>query len=206
MNGATCGDNILSSLHDTLEMALKYGDPEDYNIEKYKEMVKVVCKIEHGCLIGGDIVKEAAKLSSIEAFDQALADSLNESQPKFKAQSSKRYLDFMKKAQQMIRIERGDDANVSQSSQMQMDEDISQPNEVISDIDPITKKRLENPVRNKHCRHIYGYQSVLQSLQRNSRLRCPIVGCANKKFVEMSDLIEDEDLVVRLAQQRNSQQ
>lgn len=43
---------------------------EDYNIEKYKEMVKVVCKIEHGCLIGGDIVKEAAKLSSVEAFDQ----------------------------------------------------------------------------------------------------------------------------------------
>lgn len=81
----------------------------------------------------------------------------------------------MKKAQQTIRIERGDDANVSQSSQMPMDEDISQPNEVISDIDPITKKRLENPVRNKHCRHIYGYQSVLQSLQRNSRLRYELI-------------------------------
>lgn len=27
MNGATCGDNILSSLHDTLELALKYGEP-----------------------------------------------------------------------------------------------------------------------------------------------------------------------------------
>lgn len=43
---------------------------EDYDIEKYKDMVKVVCKIEHGCLIGGDIVREAAKLSSVEAFDQ----------------------------------------------------------------------------------------------------------------------------------------
>lgn len=99
---------------------------------------------------------------------------MNESQSKFKEQSSKRYLDFMRKAQQIIRIEQGD-VNVSQSSQISMDEDISQPNEVISNIDPITKKLLENPVRNKHCCHIYGYQSVLQSLQHNSRLRYKLI-------------------------------
>lgn len=27
MNEATCGNNILSSLHNTLEIALKYGEP-----------------------------------------------------------------------------------------------------------------------------------------------------------------------------------
>lgn len=77
----------------------------------------------------------------------------------------------MKKAQQSVRIERGNIAETSQSSQMAIDDDISQPDELISDIDPITKKQLEHPVRNKHCNHIYGYDSVLQSVQRNPRLR-----------------------------------
>lgn len=102
---------------------------------------------------------------------QVLEDNRNESHPKFKSQSSKRYLDFMKKAQQSVRIERGNIAETSQSSQMAIDDDISQPDELISDIDPITKKQLEHPVRNKHCNHIYGYDSVLQSVQRNPRLR-----------------------------------
>lgn len=32
--------------------------------------------------------------------------------------------------------------------------------------------------------------------------RCPIMGCANKQFVKMSDLIEDEDIAFILAAQR----
>lgn len=38
-------------------------------------------------------------------------------------------------------------------------------------IDPITKGALVRPVRNKHCNHIYGYQSVVDSLAINRRLR-----------------------------------
>lgn len=33
-------------------------------------MAKSVCKIEHGFLLGNDIVKEAAKQASVETFDQ----------------------------------------------------------------------------------------------------------------------------------------
>lgn len=43
---------------------------EDSDIEKFKEMAKIVCKIEHDCLIGCDVAKHASKLSSIEAFNQ----------------------------------------------------------------------------------------------------------------------------------------
>lgn len=94
MNGISHGDNILKSLHNTLDIALKYGDAGSYensiffaidrrrknyefisfsgdaDIEKYKEMAKTVCKIEHGFLLGHDIVKEAAKQTSVETFDQ----------------------------------------------------------------------------------------------------------------------------------------
>lgn len=93
MNGINYGDNILTSLQKTLDITLKYGEPgkffpnelllcmlseicwisshpDDANIEKYKEMAKSVCKIEHGYVIGQDIVKEAARQTSVEAFDQ----------------------------------------------------------------------------------------------------------------------------------------
>ncbi len=85
-------------------------------------------------------------------------------------------------------------------------------------IDPITKGPLIRPVRNRHCNHIYGYQSVLDSLAINRRLRydieshflifrdtnhsktdsftftynfrCPMAGCSNKQYVIEQDLIE----------------
>lgn len=96
---------------------------------------------------------------------------MNEVQPKFKAQSSKRYTDFVKTAQRMIDIESAEASQGSQNLDDSMDVDQPQSSQLISDIDPITKQPLQRPVRNKHCKHIYGYDSVLQSLQRNPRLR-----------------------------------
>ncbi|XP_055310611.1 E3 SUMO-protein ligase NSE2-like [Sitodiplosis mosellana] len=205
MNGISHGDNILKSLHNTLDIALKYGDAVDADVEKYKEMAKSVCKIEHGFLLGHDIVKEAAKQGSVETFDQVLEDHRDESHPKFKPQTSKRYTDFVKKAQRLVDVERDDASQASQDVDMTIDLDSSQVQEHIPDIDPITKQKLERPVRNKHCNHIYGFNSVQQSIQQNARLRCPIVGCPNKKHVQMSDLIEDEELATRLAKQRKTQ-
>lgn len=102
-------------------------------------------------------------------------DSQSELQnTKFKPQSSKRYMNFVKKTQRLIDVEVGESSQTTQDSQNMddpMDVDDPQSGELIPDIDPITKAPLENPVRNKHCNHIYGYDSVKQSLQRNSRLR-----------------------------------
>lgn len=51
------------------------------------------------------------------------------------------------------------------------DLEFSQTADKIADIDPLTKQPLQNPVRNKICNHIYGRDSVMQSLQQNPRLR-----------------------------------
>lgn len=100
-----------------------------------------------------------------------LEDSLNESHPKFKPQNSKRFTDFVKKAQRLVDVERDDAPQASQDVDMTIDLDASQIQELIPDIDPITKQKLERPVRNKQCNHIYGFVSVQQSIQQNSRLR-----------------------------------
>ncbi|XP_031620495.1 E3 SUMO-protein ligase NSE2-like [Contarinia nasturtii] len=205
MSGIAYGDNILASLHKTMGLALKYGDTEDADVEKYKEMAKSVCKLEHGFILGHDIVKEAAKQATVETFDQVLEEHRNESHPKFKPQNSKRYTDFVKKAQRMVDVDRADVSQFSQSVNISLDDDKAQTEQLIPDIDPITKEKLERPVRNRHCNHIYGLISVQQSIQRNSRFRCPIVGCASKRYVQLDDLIEDDELATRLAKQRKSQ-
>lgn len=101
---------------------------------------------------------------------QVLEDQRNESQPKFKAQTSKRYTDFVKKTQRMVDAESADASQNTQGNDS-MDIDDANSGELISEFDPITKKPLEHPVRNKRCNHVYGYDSVLQSLQQNPRLR-----------------------------------
>lgn len=159
-------------------------------------MAKTVCKIEHGFLLGQDIIKEAAKQPSVETFEQVhltnfkstlivfsvhyneflkpfaqyLEGHRNESHPKFKPQSSIRYTNFVKKAHRLVDIETTNTSQSTVDMSMEIDE-VSQSSQVITDIDPITKQKLERPVRNKHCKHIYGYESVLQSVQLNPRLR-----------------------------------
>lgn len=158
-----------------------------------------MCKIEHGYLLGSDMVKEAAKQTDVDGFDQVsfffvlfqihlfnnilkrhcykfelqkvLDDQRNETHPKFKAQDSKRYMDFAKTAQRLIDTEMGETSQQHRNLDDSMNVDDSQTQNIISDIDPITKMKLVQPVRNKHCNHIYGYQSVQQLLQKNPRLR-----------------------------------
>lgn len=71
----------------------------------------------------------------------------------------------------MVDVERADTSQASQDVDMSIDVDSSQREQIIPDIDPITKQKLERPVRNKHCNHIYGFNSVQQSIQQSGRLR-----------------------------------
>lgn len=57
------------------------------------------------------------------------------------------------------------------SSQAANDDDDMGIQQVFSEFDPITKRRLENPVRNKICKHVYEKNSVEQLLLQNPRLR-----------------------------------
>lgn len=77
--------------------------------------------------------------------------------------------------------------------------------EVIPDIDPITKRPIEKPCRNIVCQHIYDLESMKQALQTAGRMRCPVVGCVNKKRIALEDLVEDPDLQRKLFIQRSRQ-
>lgn len=77
--------------------------------------------------------------------------------------------------------------------------------EIIPDIDPINKRPIEKPCRNKICNHIYDLDSIKESLKETGRIRCPVVGCNNKKNVILEDLVEDSELQRKLFIQRSRQ-
>lgn len=63
----------------------------------------------------------------------------------------------------------------------------------ISVIDPISKMRMVDPVKNKKCGHHYEKSIVLQMIARNPATRCPMIGCTVKK-VKAKDLVPDDQL------------
>jgi len=81
-------------------------------------------------------------------------------------------------------------------------------NEHIPVIDPITKTKLTDPVRNSKCKHIYGHAAILQLIKKNSKFRCPTMGCPNNTFIKARDLITDPKLteLVRKKQAEAEQQ
>jgi len=81
-------------------------------------------------------------------------------------------------------------------------------NEHIPVIDPITKTKLTDPVRNSKCKHIYGHAAILQLIKKNSKFRCPTMGCPNTTFIKARDLVSDPKLteLVRKKQAEAEQQ
>lgn len=61
----------------------------------------------------------------------------------------------------------------------------------INVIDPISKKRIVDPVKNTLCGHTYDRDSITQILKINKKTRCPVVGCKSKEFVMLSHLRTD---------------
>lgn len=54
-------------------------------------------------------------------------------------------------------------------------------------IDPLTKGPIKNPVRNKRCRHLYCYETILPYIRTITYPRCPIAGC-HLPHIRESDL------------------
>lgn len=40
-------------------------------------------------------------------------------------------------------------------------------------MDPITKKPIEDPVKNKVCNHVYERSAIMNLIGMKSRVRCP---------------------------------
>ncbi|XP_011506292.1 PREDICTED: E3 SUMO-protein ligase NSE2-like [Ceratosolen solmsi marchali] len=71
------------------------------------------------------------------------------------------------------------------------DDDIQITENDINIIDPFTKKRMIDPVKNKICGHVYDRESTIYILQIKKDTRCPVIGCINKQFILEENLVSD---------------
>merc|ERR1719309_487033 len=86
----------------------------------------------------------------------------------------------------------------SKSKRESSDDDLIVVKTEYNTIDPITKKEIVDPVRNKKCNHIYERGTILQSIdvarQNGKSVRCPYMGCNCRDF-KKTDLVKDKDVL-----------
>merc|ERR1712192_202904 len=76
-------------------------------------------------------------------------------------------------------------------------------------IDPITKKQITEPVRNKKCNHIYEkatiYGMIDQARENQKPVRCPYMGCNQRDF-KKTDLVKDREVAKHLEEKRDEKE
>ncbi|XP_012223813.1 E3 SUMO-protein ligase NSE2-like [Linepithema humile] len=66
------------------------------------------------------------------------------------------------------------------------DADLHLTSHYINVIDPISKMRMTNPVKNAVCGHIYDKESLTAMLKKNKNTRCPVMGCTSTAYIDLS--------------------
>lgn len=81
------------------------------------------------------------------------------------------------------------------------DADLQLTGRDINVIDPISKTRMTNPVKNAACGHVYDKASLIAMLQKNKNTRCPVVGCTNMAYIDLNQC--RTDIVTKTYLERN---
>lgn len=189
-------DKIFESINSTMRIANEYGTAGQQNSKIYGTIAEKLIGIEQNFNKHNKALQESSKEVTLEEFDRRYQSTLNTGKSNVK--QLKRYKDFMANARSILRVQ-NEDENDSRSDE---DEEMVQIDEAITDMDPITKRPLEVPVRNTRCKHVYEKSAIEQMIKTNPRTRCPVMGCPADQYITLQDLKEDKLLRQRLMQRR----
>ncbi|XP_034484201.1 E3 SUMO-protein ligase NSE2 [Drosophila innubila] len=78
-------------------------------------------------------------------------------------------------------------------------------NTACSMYDPWTKGLMLNPVRNIKCGHHYDRDSVMSVIKNNMSVRCPVVGCVTKIYIQPNHLQADLTLQQKINEHKADQ-
>lgn len=71
--------------------------------------------------------------------------------------------------------------------------------------DPFTKCRLREPLVNTNCQHVYERETIYELLDRNKKVRCPVVGCRNQQYITRNHLFDDINVREQLRTQASQE-
>merc|ERR1712112_762474 len=97
-----------------------------------------------------------------------------------------------------IKSKNNADSSSSSSSDSSSEDDLIVVKTEHNTIDPITKKQITEPVRNKKCNHIYEKSTIYSMIdlaRENSKpVKCPYMGCNERDF-KKTDLVRDKTVL-----------
>ncbi|XP_058067086.1 E3 SUMO-protein ligase NSE2-like [Anopheles bellator] len=183
---------VSDSLNNTVQLAAEYGDESLKELKQYSELAEKLCEIESLMSTHRKAITEAAREQTVEAFDRTYDAHTNKKNPYYKGH--KRYKTFVQYAKPLLdpSLEGGDQQEADE------DDDLIIENDDSNMIDPITKRPLEVPVRNRQCNHVYEKDVIEDMLKKNANTRCPVVGCPEPNFIQPKLLVVDRNLQQKL--------
>ncbi|XP_050075651.1 E3 SUMO-protein ligase NSE2-like [Anopheles maculipalpis] len=187
------------SLYNIVRLAAVFGGDSTKDLNQYTEMVEKLCVIDSQMNNHRKAMEDSSRETTIEGFDHSYKTKLEKKKPNLR--SHKRYKEFVQYAKPLLNPSldgQTTDQNQNDGDELMIEDDI--PNM----IDPITKRPLEVPVRNKQCNHVYEKTTMEQLLKRNPRTRCPIMGCAAQGYVQLKLLEVDVKLQRQLMRARSA--
>ncbi|XP_055610825.1 E3 SUMO-protein ligase NSE2-like [Uranotaenia lowii] len=187
-------NKIFESINSTIRLATEFGNEEQQDIKPYAQLAEKLVAIEVKYNAHKKGLQESTGEVTPEEFERRY--HANAVTGKSSVKNLKRYKEFVAQAKLVL-----NPSDNTSSNEQVIDEDL-QVEETICDIDPITKRPLQVPVRNKSCKHIYEKSAIETLIKNNPRTRCPVMGCAAKQYVNLGDLVEDKMLQHRLRLQR----
>eukprot|EP00088_Acartia_fossae_P022230 TRINITY_DN23487_c0_g1_i1.p1 TRINITY_DN23487_c0_g1~~TRINITY_DN23487_c0_g1_i1.p1 ORF type:complete len:213 (-),score=50.60 TRINITY_DN23487_c0_g1_i1:66-704(-) len=181
------------------------GDDKNKYLEDQKLLVLDYLKMEFEHKLGKEIlnglqehldVKEASMDTDMEEdFEKKMAAALEKNKKEMEVEALKKHPKYLE-LEKLIRQKGG-------CGEDDDDEDAMVTGEVNSLTDPWSQQAIEVPVVNSVCGHAYDKATVTKMHKRlKGKIKCPIVGCANKNNIRIEDLKEDENLK-RLIQNRD---
>ncbi|XP_023937832.2 E3 SUMO-protein ligase NSE2 [Bicyclus anynana] len=187
----------LASLYLCTDNALKYLDEErDSELELLKNCVREYCAMEAKqgfeaeALVRAKRDIDASNLDSLdEKFNAHFNSLLAQRPPNIDNHPAVREFDK--------RVRNG----LKKPAQNLDESDIAITETQETYVDAITKMLIKDPVRNTMCGHVYERSAILAHIKSRTRVRCPVMGCVNREPMQISHLVEDEEIRLRIAQQ-----
>ncbi|XP_039954564.1 E3 SUMO-protein ligase NSE2-like isoform X1 [Bactrocera tryoni] len=181
-------------LLETYELAESYGDNEEKDRSKYLQLMEQICQITEDAIRNEDALKVAMEERTIADFESAFQRTINRAGKKFQAKKTREYKAFSDRLEDISRSARGD----TLQSTTKKDGALIEMDMQVNINDPITKKRMVDPVKNTICGHIYERSSIQDAIQIKPTLRCPVAGCGNNQYINMAHLKPDNALKLHL--------
>ncbi|XP_015184727.1 PREDICTED: E3 SUMO-protein ligase NSE2-like [Polistes dominula] len=186
----------------TAENIIIHFQEREQIIDDLKDVVQKKCELDTKLNMIREIKDEILEKYDNKITDKNIPKIMKDydkavSKMNVDVSTNERFLEFNRKLQALLT-----DANKNQNiEEDNSDEELQLQTDSMNVIDPISKVRIKDPVKNIACGHTYDRQNIMALLKVNKKTRCPMVGCKSTKYVEIKNL--QTDVAMKVFLQRN---